>query len=68
MPKQEIDLEDFAIRVERLCNFLIDKFPFMDGSEDITVIQKLKEDAADLQTKSRNQVTLEGLHTYMRGG
>lgn len=68
MPEKEIDLEDFAIRVERLCDFLIDKFPFMDGSDDIVVIQKLKDEAVDLQVSSRKRITLEGLHAYIRGG
>lgn len=68
MPVKEIDLEDFARRVERLCDFLIDKFPFMDGSEDIVIIQKLKDEAADLQVSSRKRITIEGLHAYIHGG
>lgn len=67
MPK-EIDLEDFARRVERLCDFLLDKFPFKDGSDDIVIIQKIKSDAADLQTVANTQVNIEGLHAYIHGG
>lgn len=68
MPKKEIDLEDFAIRVERLCDFLLDKVPFIDGSEDVQEIQKIKDEAADLQVSSRKKITIEGLHAYLHGG
>ena len=66
MPR-EIELLDFLRRVERLCDFLLDKVEFKDGSVDIAVIQDLKNDAADLQVNHDN-INLEGLHTYMRGG
>ena len=66
MPR-EIELLDFLRRVERLCDFLLDKVKFKDGSDDLKVIQQLKENAADLQVNQDN-INLEGLHTYMRGG
>lgn len=66
MPRK-IELLDFLRRVERLCDFLLDKVEFKDGSVDIAVIQNLKSDAADLQVNHDN-INLEGLHTYMRGG
>lgn len=66
MPR-EIELLDFLRRVERLCDFLLDKVKFKNGSNDLKVIQQLKEDAADLQVNHDN-INLEGLHTYMRGG
>lgn len=66
MPR-EIELLDFLRRVESLCDFLLDKVKFKDGSDDLKVIQQLKEDAADLQVNHDN-INLEGLHTYMRGG
>jgi hypothetical protein len=66
MPR-EIELLDFLRRVERLCDFLLNKVKFKDGSDDLKVIQQLKEDAADLQVNHDN-INLEGLHTYMRGG
>lgn len=66
MPR-EIELLNFLRRVERLCDFLLDKVEFKDGSTDIAVIQDLKNDAADLQVNHDN-INLEGLHTYMRGG
>jgi hypothetical protein len=46
---------------------LLDKVKFKNGSDDLKVIQQLKEDAADLQV-NRDNINLEGLHTYMRGG
>lgn len=67
MPKT-IDVIDFATRTERLCDFLLDKVDIKDGSEDIVTIQKLKEDAADLQSNSENTyLFLEGLHVYVKG-
>ena len=66
MPR-EIELLNFFRRVERMCDFLLDKVEFKDGSPDIAVIQDLKNDAADLQVNHDN-INLEGLHTYMRGG
>lgn len=66
MPR-EIEFLDFLRQVERLCDFLLDKVEFKDGSADIAVIQNLKDDAADLQVNHDN-INLEGLHSYMRGG
>jgi len=65
----EIDIQEFARRVEQVCDFLLDRIPEKDGSADIRVIQDLKEDAADLQhsTRTIGQGTLSGLKDYMSG-
>lgn len=67
MSEKKVDVKDFAIRVERLCDFLLNKFDVKDGSPDITVIQKIKDDAADLQFFD-DHLYIEGLDTYIRGG
>jgi len=67
MPRQ-VDIEDFARRVERLCDFIINKAE-RDGSKDIVVIQELKDDAADILT-NKNLVATEmitGLSDFMKG-
>jgi|RhiMethySRZTD1v2_1073278.scaffolds.fasta_scaffold35197_13 hypothetical protein len=61
------DIVVFAERVERLCDFLLDGLE-KDGSHDVLVIQKLKEDSADLQSIKKNvNVSIEGLDNHMRG-
>lgn len=61
------DIRTFAEKVERLCEFLLvgmDK----DGSEDVIAIQKLKDEAADIQNITRNaNVSVAGLADYMKG-
>jgi hypothetical protein len=63
------DIQDFAKRVERLCDFFLSRIKEKDGSDDLRVIQDLKEDAADLQfSKSEfGYETLTGLNEYMSG-
>jgi len=69
---KELDIKEFAQRVERVCDFLIDKAGREIGvhaQNDLNVIKKLKEDAADIQF---DQVivgshTLLGLEAHMRG-
>lgn len=67
MNKRVVDIEEFARRVEQVCDFILNKIPHKDGSADIRVIQDLKEDAADLQTekKSFDQNLLQGLKDHM---
>jgi hypothetical protein len=62
------DLRDFAQRVERLCDFILNQLP-KDGTPDVLVIQTLKEDAADIQHVSFNpmDVAVSGLYRYMKG-
>ena len=65
---KELDVKDFAERVERVCDFLLDKSE-RDGSEDRKVIEDLKNDAADIQFEKikLNLDPLVGLSVYMKG-
>lgn len=69
---RKIDLKDFAMRVERLCNFFIAQGTAQtgrDGSDDLRVLEDLKEEAADIQF-DRVQIvsgSLQGLSDFMRG-
>lgn len=67
MPERQIDYIDFARRVERLCDFILDRIPLKDGSVDQVTIQNLKTEAADIQTKF-NPLSLDGISQYIRGG
>ena len=61
------DIKNFAERVERLCDFLLEGLE-KDGSDDVVELQKMKKDAADLQFITRNaNVSIEGLSSYIRG-
>ena len=61
------DIKTFAERVERLCDFLLAGLE-KDGSDDVVVLQKIKEDAADLQNISRNSnVSIKSLSDHMKG-
>jgi len=62
----DVDIKEFARDVERLCDFLLDKAD-KDGSEDIVVVQKLKDISADIQYKGPTNLTLSGLTEYMKG-
>jgi len=69
---RDIEIKDFAMRVERLCDFLLSqvKGTELSGSDDIEVINELKEDAANLQFN--NDVilvsnTVKGLDNFMKG-
>jgi hypothetical protein len=67
MSPRVIDIKEFAERVERVCDFLLDKVK-KDGSDDIRVLQQLKDDAADIQTDEIPNIRiLGGLDDYMRG-
>lgn len=65
---QKVDIKEFAIRVERLCDFLLAKVD-KDGSNDVKVLQDLKEDASHIQFNDTNVVseTIAGLSEHMKG-
>lgn len=66
--KNEIDIKQFAEQVERLCDFFLDRVD-KDGSDDVQVVQKLKEQAAEI-IFDRVHIKvdmLEGLADYMKG-
>jgi hypothetical protein len=61
-----IELDEFARRVERLCDFLLDKIDKKSGSMDLRVIQDLKEDAANIQFgQAISEASFEGLADYV---
>jgi hypothetical protein len=62
MPRK-IDIQDFAKRVERLCEFLLDKLEL--DAEDNDVIQDLRNTAADIQFEKLDIV--RGLANHVRG-
>lgn len=59
-------LEDFARRVERLCDFLLSKTD-RNGSDDVAILEDLKEEAADFQQQVEVDVDIDGLKDYMSG-
>jgi hypothetical protein len=65
---KKTDIKEFAIRVERLCDFLLAKID-KDGSKDVVELQKLKEEAAEIQLNNTNVVSesIFGLSEYMKG-
>lgn len=61
------EINDFASRVERLCEFLLIGMK-KHGSNDVVIIQKLQEDAANLQfTTSNPSLGIDGLADFMKG-
>lgn len=71
-PLKKIDIKEFAQRVERLCDFLIAKRVMetgKDGSNDLRVVEDLKEDAADIQFEKVDLGVnvIDGLYDYMKG-
>lgn len=69
---RQVDIEQFAERVERLCDFFLFKISEESGrtgSEDLKIIEDLKLDASDLQFNQGKRVTqtLNGLYNYMNG-
>lgn len=66
----EVDVKKFAERVERLCDFLLDRLSEDEGrtgSDDQKILEDLKDDAANLQMfgSRMSAKTLSGLHDYM---
>lgn len=66
--QKTVDIKDFAIRVERLCEFLLAKMD-KDGSKDVVALQNLKEEAADIQADNSNVISesISGLSEYLKG-
>lgn len=58
-------IREFAEKVERLCEFLLERVPVSEEREEII---KLKEAAGDLQFDSDSRENLfEGLSNHIRG-
>lgn len=65
------EIHEFSERVESMCDFFLDQIDLKDGSADIVALQKLKQEAADLQFKSTDkfdQMTIVGLADRMDMG
>lgn len=61
------DIRRFAERVERLCDYIL-KDLAKDGSEDVVVVQELKDDAADIQLIKMDSIRwVDGLSKHMKG-
>jgi hypothetical protein len=64
----DVDIKEFATRVERFCDFLLDQIEEKTGTEGQVFIQDLKRDAADIHLNSRLYgITLSGLDDHIRG-
>ena len=67
---KEIEIKEFAQRVERVCDFLLAKASDAGetGSDDILVIEELKNDAADIQFGRKESLNLfSGLEKHVKG-
>lgn len=69
---RDLDLVEFAERVERLCDFFLSQLREegnIPTTHDVKVLEDLKEDAGDIACSrvSITQKSLEGLDSYMRG-
>lgn len=69
---RKLEIRDFAIRVERLCDFLLAKISEengRDGSRDQKMLEDLKEEAADIQIYHVESTTetVKGLYDFMHG-
>jgi hypothetical protein len=62
-----VDTQDFGIRVERLCEFLLDQMNPRTGTNSQKIIEDIKDEAAKLQLPTDDGVTFSGLEAYMRG-
>lgn len=66
------NIKRFAEQVERLCDFLVDRISEetgRNGSEDLKIIEQIREDAANLQFKGSGiaSETIHGLADYISG-
>jgi hypothetical protein len=68
---RKLEIVAFARRVERLCDFFLAKISEeegRDGSDNVKVIEDLKEEAADIQVYHKDTLeTLKGLDDFMKG-
>lgn len=67
----EKEVKEFAVRVERICDFFISRISEEArdlGSDDFKVLQELKDEAADLQFGvGVTTAGIEGLSDYIKG-
>lgn len=67
MTQQYVNITKFAERVERLCDFVLKQIDpeEKNGSEDLKVIEDLKQDAANIQFNRSGGGSFKGLHDFM---
>jgi hypothetical protein len=65
------DIKEFAIRVERLCEFLLARLYSevgRNGSDEQKILEDLRDEASDIQVSSAPiRDTLTGLKDFMGG-
>lgn len=68
MPDKTLDPVEFATRVEGLCTYILGRIDRY-ASHDALVVEKLRDDAADIATKKKSfdYMSLDGLDDHMRG-
>lgn len=69
---RDLNIKEFAERVERLCDYILSRLSAeqaRSGSKDVMVLERMKEDAADIQFDrvSLTENTLLGLYDHMFG-
>lgn len=60
-----VDTKEFAIQVEKLCDFLLDEINPKSGTTSQRIIEDIKKDAINLQVVEVE--IFEGLEAHMRG-
>ena len=68
--REKVNIREFAGRVERLLDFFITKYEDefgRDGSEDLLELERLKEEAANIQFRNKAETVIDGLHDFMNG-
>lgn len=60
-----VDTREFAIQVEKLCDFLLDQISPKKGQNSQRIIEDIRKDAINLQ--SEEEIIFEGLEAHMRG-
>jgi hypothetical protein len=68
MTSNSVEIREFAQRVERLCDFLLNQVDAENsGKPDVLVIKDLREDAADIQFNRVDITKFDGLDDFMKG-
>jgi hypothetical protein len=69
MSNRDIDIKEFALRVEQMCEFILNQMEEKTGSPDQLFLQDLQKDAADIQFNPRlyGDISLRGLDDHIRG-
>lgn len=64
-----IDIKEFASRVERFCEFILDQMEEKTGTSEQIFLENLKRDAANIQFTPRlyGDISLHGLDDHIRG-